>query len=332
MVRLDDSDGSDDDDDNDAGDIDGFLSRSIANNEPEDELATAAVISVLNTTGVEQSTGNFLSENPTSALSSIETIATDSKQPLELLRDAGDHKDVTADVMLCNDLDYAAAAAAAREARDNAEEVLFAAIDEQDGSALAQALTSPHLPEDIASVVRCGESALHRACATSDDVGIVKLLLIHGANPHTQSEPAGNTALHLAAKCGHGHVARLLVEQCGVSILAIDALGMTALHVAAMCNQYDVVAFLLTAGGSIGFVAQMLAVRDHGGRMAHTVAHQHGIVSVLLLPVQMVVDSFSACGCGCVRRAFSLSDVSQSTCLHACMHHLQILSNHIRLR
>lgn len=71
-----------------------------------------------------------------------------------------------------------------------------------------------------------GYSALHLA-ASADHMGVVKLLLIHGASPHLPSLQTKQTALHVAAKNGNIDVAVLLVAQYGVPLGTLDAVSPT---------------------------------------------------------------------------------------------------------
>ena len=58
-------------------------------------------------------------------------------------------------------------------------------------------------------------------------MGVVKLLLIHGASPHLPSLQAKQTSLHVAAENGNIDVAALLVTQYGVPLSTHDAVGPT---------------------------------------------------------------------------------------------------------
>ncbi|KAG8530261.1 uncharacterized protein KY384_004762 [Bacidia gigantensis] len=91
-----------------------------------------------------------------------------------------------------------------------------------------------------------GKTALHLA-AENHRVGMVGLLLEHGAEPNVRSD-GGWTALHNAADKGHEDIAALLVEW-GADINATTSSGMTALHWCARNGHLRVVEFLLQQKG-----------------------------------------------------------------------------------
>lgn len=69
---------------------------------------------------------------------------------------------------------------------------------------------------------------------------------VHGAEP-----TSGRTALHKAAFWGHIDTVRYLLEECGLSINAVDFNGDTALHDAVRFGHKGVVEYLLSRGTDI---------------------------------------------------------------------------------
>lgn len=103
-------------------------------------------------------------------------------------------------------------------------------------------------------------SALHHA-ADAGHIGIVRILLAHGANPNVRSGEfikdgeffkdwyweSGDTPLMLSARKGHSEVVRLLIEM-GAQVQLEDATSSTALHAACAGDHGEIVDDLLSEG------------------------------------------------------------------------------------
>ena len=94
---------------------------------------------------------------------------------------------------------------------------------------------------------------------------IAAALLAKGASP-LKTDGQGRTALHLAAHNGNDDLVKLLLEQPGVDINAVDDFGRTALHHACLREKDDAAKVLLTAGAQSdlydknGFTPLQLAI------------------------------------------------------------------------
>lgn len=154
------------------------------------------------------------------------------------------------------------------------------------GGAKVNATVRPYRYYALKGVLLEGMSALHWA-ASRGHSGIVKDLLESGANKNAKVTHSGETALHLAARCGyHATVCILLgagvdpitlscsnltpldLAACNNHSITVRAflchgidpnranpLGYTALHQAAYHNAVDALEILIEAGGDVAAVA-----------------------------------------------------------------------------
>lgn len=94
---------------------------------------------------------------------------------------------------------------------------------------------------------------------------IAETLLAKGANP-LKTDAQGRSPLHLAAHNGNDALVKLLLEQPGVNVNAVDDFGRTALHHACLREKDDAAKALLAAGAQAdlydknGFTPLQLAV------------------------------------------------------------------------
>ncbi|EPS38466.1 hypothetical protein H072_7783 [Dactylellina haptotyla CBS 200.50] len=100
---------------------------------------------------------------------------------------------------------------------------------------------------DINLVAFGGSTALHVAAKNCTDVGIVDVLLEHGANPNAKDGHSSQTPLHLAAERGHTEIFRKLVKK-GADIHLHDDEGYSALVHAAWNGHETIVKDILTIG------------------------------------------------------------------------------------
>ncbi len=88
------------------------------------------------------------------------------------------------------------------------------------------------------------------AAAEAGHVDMVSFLLARGANV-LERNSNGDSALHVAATCGHAEVARLIIQRQPLCINAVNmATGDTPLHVATKAKQYAVSRVLLELGAN----------------------------------------------------------------------------------
>ncbi|XP_050700935.1 adhesion G protein-coupled receptor L4-like isoform X2 [Eriocheir sinensis] len=88
-----------------------------------------------------------------------------------------------------------------------------------------------------------GWTPLHNAAYTGQ-ADMVRVLLMHQANPDTPEPVHGRSSLHLAAYSGHAEVVSLLLD-AGATIDLRDEHGQSALHLGVWRGQVGVVATLL---------------------------------------------------------------------------------------
>lgn len=147
-------------------------------------------------------------------------------------------KSMVLDTLLATDIDLDA------RDKDGRSALLWAAaLGKLD---LARLLLTCRRPADIKASNHRSKTALHLA-AENNYVGIVKLLLEHGASPQARSD-GGWTALHNAAEKGHLEVVFVLL-QWKVDVNTIVSNGMTALHWAARNGHLETVKLLLQQDG-----------------------------------------------------------------------------------
>ena len=104
-------------------------------------------------------------------------------------------------------------------------------------------------------------------CAASNGhVQIVAVLLDAGVDPDWVDEHEGDTALHLAARGGHGRVAQQLIES-GATVDAVNA-GATALMLAVLGGNVDCVGTLLRLGADPMLKTTLKVRLNEGGLIA----------------------------------------------------------------
>jgi ankyrin repeat protein len=92
-----------------------------------------------------------------------------------------------------------------------------------------------------------GESVLHMAVASWKQ-SMLPLLIRYGADVNASgTNPAGQTALHIAAQHGNEDALRELIK-AGANVFAKDANGLTALHVTAAYGRINTASILLDQG------------------------------------------------------------------------------------
>mgnify|MGYP002386567053 CR=1 FL=1 len=119
-----------------------------------------------------------------------------------------------------------------------------------DGLKVVELLLSRGLPIDIGTL-DSGITPLATIAAEGNNTGIARLLLSHGADVNRAD---GTTPLHCAALAGNKEILRVLLEQKGIQVDAVDKEGNTALH-------------LVAAGSSSVKCAKLLI--EHGAKSQH---------------------------------------------------------------
>lgn len=110
---------------------------------------------------------------------------------------------------------------------------------------------------------------------------IADALLKKGANP-LKTDGQGRTPLHLAAHNGNEDLVKLLLEQPGVDVNAVDDFGRSALHHACLREKDDAAKVLLAAGANTdlydknGFTPLQLAVHMGNADLLPVFAEWHG--------------------------------------------------------
>jgi ankyrin repeat protein len=106
-------------------------------------------------------------------------------------------------------------------------------------------------------------SALQLA-SSNGNLGIVRLLVEHGANLH--EDQCGGTALHIASKAGHVEIVRFLLEE-GADINAARPWGGTVLSYAIESWNVPVIQLLLEKGADLSDWTVEKATARHGAAM-----------------------------------------------------------------
>ena len=92
---------------------------------------------------------------------------------------------------------------------------------------------------------RTGRNALHEACITGNQF-VVRCLFEHGCNVHTRTMLGRESALHLAAQCGHDLICKMLLKR-GIKPDRLNNQGLAPLH---MTSEVAVCYVIITHGGN----------------------------------------------------------------------------------
>jgi ankyrin repeat protein len=102
---------------------------------------------------------------------------------------------------------------------------------------------------DVNAAQGDGMSALHWA-ASRDREDILEVLLYAGANTEASTRLGGYTALHLAARAGHGGAIGRLVDG-GADVESVTTTGVTAMHFAAQSGDVGALEALTSRGATV---------------------------------------------------------------------------------
>ncbi|XP_061073537.1 receptor-interacting serine/threonine-protein kinase 4-like isoform X2 [Conger conger] len=161
---------------------------------------------------------------------------------------------------------------------DAQQRKLCEAIRMQDMAKLMKILQ----PQDVDLVLEDGRSLLHYAVQVANEEA-VKFLLLNNANPNL-ADPAGSTALHLAAEKKLRNISEVLLSRKATNPNAKDEDLYTPLHFAALNGDEDVARLLLEKSASLN-------EPDLEGRTPAHVACQHGQESVVRVLLSRGADT-----------------------------------------